>query len=406
MRSRTRLIAFVAACVLGAASGARAQADADPAEAARFRLGPVRFTPSLSLSNIGIDSNVFNEFENARRDTTAAAGPAVDYWLKLGGARLIGKSAGQYLYFRQYDNQRAWNTINDLRLEVPLARITPFAIGSHANTKNRPGFEIDSRARLRNTTLGGGANVRLSGKTALVVSGNRQTFSFDDEESFLGAELSQFLNRRSDTESVHLRMQLTPLTTFVVRGEAIQDRFDFASDRDADSYAVMPGFELRPAALISGQVFVGIRRFSTLSDTVPDFTGVVANVDAKYVLRSTQFQVRVARDLTYSYQALQPYYALTDAGLTVTQRITSKWDVVGRGARQTLAYRSVAGTSADQANRADYSWQYGGGIGYRVGEYFRLGLDALYLRRESALFDFRNYEGLRVGASITYGLPQ
>ncbi len=406
MRSFSRLIAGIAVCVLGVTPGGFAQTDANAAESARFRVGPVRFTPSLSLTNIGIDSNVFNEFGNERRDTTAAAGPAVDYWLKLGRARLNGKSAGQYLYFRQYDNQRAWNTANDLRLEIPLARVTPFVTGSRSNTKNRPGFEIDSRARLRSTAVSGGANVRLSGKTDLVVSGMRQTFSFDDEESFLGAELSQFLNRRSDTGAVHLRTKLTPLTTFVVRGEATQDRFDAATERDTDSYAVLPGFELRPAALISGQVFVGVRRFATRSDTVPDFTGVVANVDAKYILRATQFQVRVMRDLTYSYLAQQPYYALTDAGLTVTQGIAAGWYVVGRGSRQTLAYRSVAGTPPALADRADRSWQYGGGLGYRFTQYFRVGVDALYLRRQSPLFDFRNYEGLRAGAYVIYGSPQ
>jgi hypothetical protein len=36
----------------------------------------------------------------------------------------------------------------------------------------------------------------------------------------------------------------------------------------------------------------------------------------------------------------------------------------------------------------------------------RLGLDANYYRRESQALVFRNFEGLRVGASISYGLPQ
>jgi hypothetical protein len=200
-------------------------------------------------------------------------------------------------------------------------------------------------------------------------------------------------------------MRLTPLTTFVIRGEALQDRFTYATNRDADSVAVMPGFELKPQALISGQAYVGVRRFNALRDDVPDYTGLVAGVSTKFSARSTLFEVRVARDLAFSYEVLQPYYAQTDVGLQVTQRITSKWDIVGRGARQQLAYKNLI-TTTTLPERVDHSWQLGGGIGYRMAETLRLGVDANYYRRDAPQATTRNYEGLRVGASFSYGLTQ
>ena len=51
---------------------------------------------------------------------------------------------------------------------------------------------------------------------------------------------------------VTARVTLTPLTTLVVRAQAMQDRFTVATIRNTDSYSVMPGFELRSQALISG----------------------------------------------------------------------------------------------------------------------------------------------------------
>jgi len=49
---------------------------------------------------------------------------------------------------------------------------------------------------------------------------------------------------------------------------------------------------------------------------------------------------------------------------------------------------------------------YGAGIGYRVGEILRIGVDADYYQRTSEALTQHNYEGFRVGASFSYGLPQ
>jgi hypothetical protein len=364
-----------------------------------------KLTPWIAVSNVGTDNNVFNESENPRRDTTAAVGPATNFWLRMGRSRLSGRVSGQYLYFKEFENQRAWNTANDLRWEIPLARITPFVVGTLSNTKDRPGYEIDSRVRRKDRSLGGGTLIRFSGKTTVAAAARRTTLEYDSGVIFNGSALAQQLDRTTDNQELQLRVRLTPLTTFVVRGEAQQDRFAFDARRDGNSVTVMPGFQLRPQALISGSAFVGLRRFNGASDALPDFTGVVANVDTAYTVRATQFQVRVSRDLMYSYEPFQPYFALTDAGLSVIQRVTTDWDVVGRVSRQTMAYRNLAGI-VGMESRVDRSWVLGAGLGYHLGDSVRLGLDANYYRRESQALVFRNFEGLRVGASISYGLPQ
>lgn len=383
----------------------QSQQEADPGEAARFRFGPLRFTPSIVVSNLGVDNNVFNEVDNPKRDTTAAFGPAANYWLRMGKARLSGRTSAQYLYFKEFSNQRSWNGSSDARIEMPLARLTPFISGVYTNSRERPGYEIDSRARRRDQTFSLGTDLRLSGKTTIVLTASQNRLFYDREETFLGASLADALDRTTNKERLQLRYALTPLTTFVLTSEGIQDRFSVADDRDADSIRVMPGFEMKPFALISGTVAVGIRRFNVLGDAIPDFNGLVASAALNYAISATQLAVRWNRDLEFSYQAEEPYYALNDVSLTITQRITRAWDVVARGGRQSLAYR-LATSAATRQERVDVGAVYGAGIGYRFGESIRLGIDANYYKRDSDALGIRNYEGLRAGASVSYGLPQ
>jgi hypothetical protein len=125
-------------------------------------------------------------------------------------------------------------------------------------------------------------------------------------------------------------------------------------------------------------------------------------VDAKYKVGSTQLNAKVSRDLTYSFEPDQPYYTLTDLTLSITQRITSAWDVVARGGSQTLNYSRFA-SALTPGGRVDRGHQYGGGVGYRMGRTFRLGFDTIYYSRRSAANAGRDYEGLRSGVSISYG---
>ena len=410
----TARISCAALCVLLCLSTpALAQEAPDDSEKARFQWGPIRFTPTLEITSLGRDSNVFNEVVNPKSDFTAAIGPAVKMWMRPARTRLTFTTGGQYVYFHEYESQRAWNTHHELNWEVPLARVTPFVGGAFVNARERQGYEIDARVRRRDTSFVVGSKLRVSGKTELVGSYRQFELAYDDRETVLGAELSERLDRRENRSTFQFRYALTPLTTFVTSVETSRDRFDSASFRDSNSVKVLPGFELKPLALISGTVFVGYRQFNPLDERVPDYRGVVAAVRAKYTYSATRFEVNVDRDIAYSFEETQPYYVLLDYGLTITQRITHRWDVVGQGALQRLGYRSVATgpeplglpgelLSARQ-DRVDRGRIFGGGVGYRLNEVTRLGFNVSHSRRESASL-LRAFEGTRIFGSITYGM--
>ena len=57
-------------------------------------------------------------------------------------------------------------------------------------------------------------------------------------------------------------------------------------------------------------------------------------------------------------------------------------------------------------DRMDSSYRIGGGTGYYLGENVRVGVSVDYYHRSSNTVDLRQYNGLRMGGSFTYGLPQ
>ena len=84
-------------CCLASATAVQAQdISQDPSESARFRLGAIRFTPYIVITDLGVDTNVYNESDadNPKQDRTATFGPGVNYWLKMGRAFQIWSRCG------------------------------------------------------------------------------------------------------------------------------------------------------------------------------------------------------------------------------------------------------------------------------------------------------------------------
>src|SRR5437773_4260656 len=103
---------FLVSALLVVASSAFAQQDIpDPAAEAKIRLGPLALTPTLSLVNAGIDTNVFNEptFAGPKRDFTVTFEPKTDWWLRMGPTWFLGNVSQGFVYYDKYVNERSVN---------------------------------------------------------------------------------------------------------------------------------------------------------------------------------------------------------------------------------------------------------------------------------------------------------
>lgn len=377
----------------------------DPSANARVHIGPLGLTPSLALTNLGVDTNVFNTYDNPQRDFTATLTPQADLWLHLGRGLLSGRVSAGLVYFQRFGSERAINTAGSLRFDLPLNRFRPYVIENYANARQRPNYEIDARSRYHVDATTGGIDFALFGKSLIGLYGRRDRTRYEQDAVFVGTRLADALDRNGRAAGVQIVHELTPFTTIVLRGEREQDRFEVATVKNSDSRRVSLGVELNPAALISGSATIGYRMFEALGPGVPDYNGLTASGDVRYTLLGvSQFSAQFTRDVAYSYYMGEntPYYLLTGISGALTQRFVGPFDLVARVGRQNLAYREIASGAALVANRVDHYRTYGGGLGYRASPDLRLGVNVDQEHRTTPVAT-RAFDGLRVGLAVTYG---
>ncbi|HVW04063.1 MAG TPA: outer membrane beta-barrel protein [Vicinamibacterales bacterium] len=396
-------IACVAVCA--AASVAHAQTPSpDAASQARVQLGGLALDPRLNIRDVGVDTNVYNTATDATQDVTFAVGPALDEWLRAGRAMVTGRSMLDWHYFQQSSSQRAFDASQAGAADVSLGYIVPHVAARFEQSRERPNIELDARVRQQTKAVAAGVTAKVGAKLSIDLAQERRRIVFDDL-IFQSVNLDDILSRREIETTMTARYTLTPLTTFAVRAGHEDVQFLHSPARDATSFFVMPGIEMKPLALISGSAYVGVRRFSPRTADIPEFEGLVADVDLSYLLRDlTRLGVGINRDVDFSYNLADPYFVATGADLTVTQAIGSGWDVVGRFARTRLDYRAEAGSAfATATARRDHVDVYGFGVGRRLGTDVRVGLDVDRAERRSSLAG-NGYHGMRIGGTVTYGM--
>ena len=375
---------------------------------ASAHFGPVYFTPTIHLKEFGVDSNVFNAAGEQQSDFTVTLGPKVDLWVPVARRALFRGTAGTDLvWYAQHDGERSIDPQFAGRGEVYLRRITLFAEAAYLNTRQRLNYEVDLRARHVQHDGTVGASLRLTPKFAIEAAARRDDTRFDADAHFDGVSLQRTLNQETTGLSLSTKHRVTPLSTVVVRYERIEDSFAFSPARDSRSFRIMPGVEFKPRALIKGSAYVGYRKFTPSSaDLLPQFSGIVAQLGLSYtLLGATTLGVSYARDLTYSYEELQPFFVNDSVGASVRRALGRRFDVLVSADRHHYAYKDLkvqpeAGVFV--APRNDTTWNYSGSIGYRVGQ-GRVGFGVSYSERNSTTKHFRDYDNLRFGTTVTYG---
>jgi putative addiction module CopG family antidote len=127
-----------------------------------------------------------------------------------------------------------------------------------------------------------------------------------------------------------LQGPVTPLTRVSLRATYSVEDFDYTPARNARNFALVPGVEFKPLALISGSATVGIRRFEPENPMIQDFTGVIAHANLAYTLQGfTRFRFSADRNLAFSYSQAAPYYVTNEYGIGVDRHIGGKFDVTG-----------------------------------------------------------------------------
>jgi hypothetical protein len=373
-------------------------------DTAIIRLGPLGLNPTLMLQNIGVDENVFNESQDPKRDFTFTLVPRIEVLFKPQIVHVAFTTATQYVYYDTYTSERSTNQSASVRVDFNLARLQPYVHASGVNTRERLNPEVDERARHFERILGGGLNVKI-GTSLTIGAGARQTrFTYDQNTTFRGEDLRRSFNSTIDAYDASAGFQLTPFTSLTVTVAREDQRFHFAPERDSRSIRVTPTVSFRPEAVLNGAVSFGYRKFMPRTNALPAFSGLVATVNLGSTLWNRhRVEAVLARDIRYSYETDTPYYLATGATVTMTTQLFGPFDIRGTGSRQLLEYRGNRTIGAAERPGDDTATSYGFGVGYRIREHLRFGVNAEWSGRDSALAADREYRNRRIFASVTWG---
>jgi hypothetical protein len=397
-----RMAAGVAVLLVSvAAAAAQVPEQPDPLESMPIRFGPVGISPSLAVTDVGVDSNIFSSAEDPREDFTATIAPRVIVRLRGGPMLLTVSNTTGFVYFHEFADERNVNYSWETRADFALGRLRPYLGAALADTRERLNAELDIRAPRRQSYLTGGAHLAVATRTAATFEFRRGDLDFDEGVSFEGVPLSRTMNDRTDSFDGGLLVTLTPLTTFGINATWLRDRFEQAPERDANSFRIMPSLRFDPTALIQGSIAVGYRKFDPLGPALAPYAGVVVQAAVGYTLLDrTRFDFRATRDVQYSFETDEPYYLSTGARLDVTYQLVGPFDVRASGGRERLGYRKIETGNTDRTDVADL---LGIGVGYRLRDDIRLGIAWETTSRESDRPD-RRYDRRRIVASLAYGL--
>ena len=402
-RARAGLVLFTCCLSLVTAASSAGQESTDPTASARVRIGPVAMNPTLALTNIGVDNNVFYEADQLgpKQDFTATVSPGTDLWIRLGRSLLSGTVKEDLVYYQKYASERSANTTYRSNLLVPLNRLSMKFGVNYLSSRDRAGYDIDQRAARTDLGYSGAVEIRALSKTFLGIRGDRNVIGYDKKASYEGFNLDSELNHQLTAEALTVRHQLTPLTALTLDVGTEQDRFRYSPGRNADSKEIVVGVKFEPAALVAGTALFGYRDYKPLDADVPTYKGTTASVElASTLAGSLKVSVSATRDVHNSYDPDFPYYLQTGASGSLAVRVYGPVDLTGRLGAQRLGYRDRSGVADPRGT--DRVQTYGGSLGYRMGNTLRIGFNVDEQRRSSPIAK-RDYRGVTFGMSVTYG---
>lgn len=410
--TRTSVVTFFAVVAFAVTAAAQVASRPDSVESvrreARIHFGPFYVTPTVQLKELGIDTNVFNANGEQKSDFALTVTPKASVWVPVARRALFTTTvATDLVWYAQYASERSINPQFTGRGELYFNRVTFFGENAYLNTRARPNYEIDVRSRHLENDATVGADVQITPKMSLEAAFVRGITRYDADALFDGTSLQRTLNR--DTTGLRLvgRHRLTPLTSLALRYENLSDRFPYSASRNADSIRVMPGVEFKARALITGTAYVGYRQFTPQDTTLlPEFSGLVSQLGLSYtLLGATTIGVSYRRDLTYSYEELQPFFVNDGVGASVRRALGRRFDVLLSADRFTYTYQELLAQpeAGARPERVDTTWVYAGSFGYRLGREGRVGFGLSYDDRTSTTSEQRAYHGLRFGTVVSYG---
>ena len=167
----------------------------DVRKVARMHLGPFYLTPAVQIKELGVDTNVFNDGEEAQSDFTATVTPLANMWLPVARRALFhATAASDLVWYTRFASERSVDPQLSADGSVFMRRLTLTGGYAYLNTRQRPNYEVDLRSRRLERAATVGVKYAVTPKLSVAVSGSRTILEYDADAVFEGTELLSLIH--------------------------------------------------------------------------------------------------------------------------------------------------------------------------------------------------------------------
>lgn len=378
---------------------------AEKPPAGRFRFGPLWITPSLTIDNIGLDTNVFYTPTDRQTDVSAGGGPGLRIALPIRDFTLSAEGNLDYLYFVRTTNQRRLTGGGNGRLEWNTGRTLVAVQETYQRMFQRPSYEVDQRIQQEQWGTSAEISRQSLGKLGVRTQVGLTQMTTAQNQVYLGTDLGKTLTHDDQSALLGIDYWVTPVSSLTVEGQYETYRFSLDPNRDADSPRVGAGFQTD--ALFTGHAIVGIQWFQPKH--FPERRGVYADVDLT-LNASPRTRLGFQYQREFSLSAFNPagspsllresYGALIDKDLVGRLNLRLFGTITRLLSDGEISFVLEDG-SVLVAPRDDTTHRGGANLGYQFRENLRIGVEVSYTDRTSRGADF-GIRGLLVGATVDY----
>lgn len=363
-----------------------------------FSWGAVKFAPGLVISELGHDSNIFNEALNPKDDFLFRGTPDISAFSLLRFAKISAYAGSHLSYFKTYTDENSVGYSYRGRIDFLFSRVLPFIGVGETRERTRPTGEIDTRADERQQEVSAGLAFSLGPHSQIYVGGvGARSAFFNSVED--GVDLSESLNHDTVTINVGVQTAITPLTTLTVNAAVSEDRFESVPLRNSENRSIGASVLIGAEAVISGTISVSYVDSKPVDPTIEPHNGVQIQAGVTYpFLELGRFNFSVNRGMSYSFDTAEGYYEETTASIAYTHRLFGDIDVQAIGTKSWLDYGFKEGVE----ERTDTTESLGASFGYNLRNRTRISLNYEISKRRSPVNFNQNYDRTRIYLSWAY----
>lgn len=380
---------------------------------ARWKWGPFRILPSLQITNIGYDSNIYYtpDRETPVSDFSATVSFRVDLSFVFRDRLIFTFSENPaYVYFAEQKSRRNLNNTYSFYLKLlAFSRIALSGTTQMSSAIIRWTGEIGTVAVQKNIETSGGIFYETPRNTSFGFTGLIRELRYEDLAETPGLDpLSVSLNREERNAKGELNYRIFSDSFFFLNGGYSEYSFENLQSRWRDSYSYegYSGLKFPLLGRARGVLSLGYKMLVPRTKGINGFSGLVGNTGIDLRIGRFAYRLEYVREVPFSAHSNSLFYVGNRYGLGISFYLNKfiRLDFDFRSGQNNYPEpTSIRLPTRDyvEIKRRDNYLNHRGAIVIRIIKNTGIGVEGNYLNRESNN-PGANINRFFIGGYITY----